>query len=88
MCRNSSVIIATGLTVGVRLPEGEFFAFSTASIPALVSTQPPIQCAPRAVSLRVKQLGYEADHSLPSIAQNKNGGAIRPLPHTPSWISA
>jgi hypothetical protein len=33
-----------------------------------------------AVSIRVKQFGREAGHSLQSIAEVKNGGAIPPLP--------
>jgi hypothetical protein len=36
----------------------------------------------------VKQPGYEADHSPPSSAEVKNGGAILSLPHTPSWCGA
>jgi hypothetical protein len=30
----------------------------------------------------IKRPGREADHSIPSIAEIKNGGAITPLPHT------
>jgi hypothetical protein len=37
---------------------------------------------------RVKQLEREADHIPPSSAEFRNGGAIRPLPHTSSWHSA
>jgi hypothetical protein len=36
----------------------------------------------------VKRPGRESDHSLPSSAEVKNGGAIPPLPHTSSWRSA
>jgi hypothetical protein len=36
----------------------------------------------------VKQLECEADDSPPSSAEVKNGGAIPPLPHTPSWHGA
>jgi hypothetical protein len=36
----------------------------------------------------VKRPGREADHSLPSIAEVKNDGAIPPLPHMSSWHSA
>jgi hypothetical protein len=32
--------------------------------------------------------GREADHSPPSSAEFKNGGATPPLPHTPSLRSA
>jgi hypothetical protein len=42
----------------------------------------------RALSLRVKQPGQKADHSPPSGAKLKDGGAIPPLPHMSSWHSA
>jgi hypothetical protein len=42
----------------------------------------------RAVFPGVKQPGREADHSPPSSAEVKNGGAILPLPHTSSWRCA
>jgi hypothetical protein len=35
----------------------------------------------------IKPAGREADHSLSSV-EDKNGGAIPPLPCTPSWHSA
>jgi hypothetical protein len=35
----------------------------------------------------VRQLMHEADHSPPSNAEAKNGGAIPPLPHVSSWHS-
>jgi hypothetical protein len=35
----------------------------------------------------VKQPGFEGDHSTPSSAKVKNGGAIPPLPHKSSWHS-
>jgi hypothetical protein len=41
-----------------------------------------------ALSSGIKRLGREADHSLPSSAEVKNGKAIRPLPHTLSWRGA
>jgi len=41
------------------------------STPALGPTQPPIQCAPGALSLVVKRPGREADHSPPSSAEAK-----------------
>jgi hypothetical protein len=41
------------------------------SRPALGPTQPPIQWVPGALSLGVKQLGREADHSPPSRAEIK-----------------
>jgi hypothetical protein len=36
----------------------------------------------------VKQPGREVDHSLPSSAEIKNGGAMLPLPHASSWRGA
>jgi hypothetical protein len=51
--------------------------FSTpASVPALEPTHPPVQAVPG-----LKRPGREADHSHPSSAEVKNGGAIPPLPH-------
>jgi hypothetical protein len=46
---------------------GKVFLYSTASIPALVLTQPPIQRnRGKALSLQVKRPGLEADLSPPS----------------------
>jgi hypothetical protein len=42
----------------------------------------------RGVFPGVKRPGREADHSPPSNAEVKNGGAIPPLSHMPSWHSA
>jgi hypothetical protein len=39
------------------------FLFTTASRPALVPTQPPVQWVPEALSLVVKRTGRETDHS-------------------------
>jgi hypothetical protein len=36
----------------------------------------------------IKRPGSEADNSLPSSAEVKNGAAILPFPHMPSWHSA
>jgi hypothetical protein len=47
------------------------FLFTTASRTALGPTQPPIQWVPGALSLGVKRLGREADHSPPSSADVK-----------------
>jgi hypothetical protein len=47
------------------------FFFTTAFRTALGPTQPPIQCVSGALSLRVKRLGREADHSPPSSAEVK-----------------
>jgi hypothetical protein len=58
----------------------EIFLFSTLFRPALGPTQPPIRCLPEAFSAGVKRPGREDDHSPPSSAEVKNGGAIPPLP--------
>jgi hypothetical protein len=50
---------------------GNFFFFTTTSRMALGPTQPPIQWLPGALSLGVKQLVHEADHSPPSSAKVK-----------------
>jgi hypothetical protein len=63
----------------------EILTYFTVSTPALEPTQPPIQRVPGALSPGVKRLGDEAGHSPPCIAKVKNGGAIPPLPHMPSW---
>jgi hypothetical protein len=59
--------------------QGKIFLFSKASRLALGLTQPPIQLVPESISLGVKWLGQEADHSPLSSAEGKNGGAIPPL---------
>jgi hypothetical protein len=56
------------------------FLFTIASKPALGPTQPPILWVAGALSLGLKRLGREANHSLLSSAEIKNGGAIPPLP--------
>jgi hypothetical protein len=50
----------------------EIFLFATMSRMALWPTQPPVQWIPGALSLGVKWLGHEADHSPPSSAEVKN----------------
>jgi hypothetical protein len=57
----------------VRFPAGAGnFLFTTASGMALGPTRPPIQWVPGALSLGVKRLGREADHSPPSSPEVKN----------------
>jgi hypothetical protein len=58
---------------------GMFF-FTIMFRTALGPTQSPIQLVPGAVSLRVKWLGREADHSPPSSAEVKNAWSYTPLP--------
>jgi hypothetical protein len=66
---------------GFNYRQGKIFLFYTASSPALGPTQPHIQSERGAISPGAKRPGREADHSPPSSAEVKNGGAIPPLPH-------
>jgi hypothetical protein len=65
------------------LARAKILLISTASRPNLGSTLPPIQFVPGAISPGVLP-GREDDHSPPSSAKVKNGGAIPPLPKMPS----
>jgi hypothetical protein len=62
----------------------EICLYSTAPRPALGPTQPPIQWGTGVLSPAVKRPKRETDHSPPSGAEVKNGGAIPPLPHMSS----
>jgi hypothetical protein len=65
------------------------FIFTTASRTVLGSTQLPIQWEPGALSLGVKRLGREADHSPPSSAEVKECVELyNHSPNTPSWRGA
>jgi hypothetical protein len=91
-----SVAIATGCGLEGRrliLNRGKYFLLSAESRPAPGPTQPPIQWIPRTITLGIKiqwiprtitlgikRPGREADHSPPSSAEVKNGGAIPPFP--------
>jgi hypothetical protein len=55
------------------------FHFSTASRTALGPTQPPIQLVPGALSLRIKRVEREADHSH-LVPRSRMHGDITPLP--------
>jgi hypothetical protein len=57
------------------------FIFPTASRLALVSIQPPIQSEMEALSLGVEWLGYEADHSVPSTAEDECSHTFKALEH-------
>jgi hypothetical protein len=57
----------------------DFFLCPTASRPDLGPTQTPVQWAPG-----VKRPGREANHSSPTSAEVKNGGAIPPFPRMSS----
>jgi hypothetical protein len=50
---------------------GEVFLLSTSSTPVLGPTQPPIQWGTEDLSLVVKRLRREADHSPPTSAEIK-----------------
>jgi hypothetical protein len=66
---------------GVPLPAGAgIFLFCSASRSALGPTQSPIQRITGPVSPGETHPEREADHSPPSSAEIKNGGAIPPLP--------
>jgi hypothetical protein len=64
------------------------FPLSVTSRSDLGPTQPPIRWVPGAVSSGVKRQGHEADDSLSSVAEVKNGGAVPSLSHTSSWRGA
>jgi hypothetical protein len=57
------------------------FLFTTASRTALGPTQPPIQWVPGELSLGVKWLGCEADHSPPSSAEVEYVWSYTSTPH-------
>jgi hypothetical protein len=75
---------AAGWTIGVFGIDSRWglgiFIFTTASRTALGPTQLPIQWVPGALSLGVKRLGREADHSLPSSAEVKNAWSCTSAP--------
>jgi hypothetical protein len=62
--------------------------YSKASKPLFGPTQIPVQWVLGALSLRVKWMEHEADHSPSSSVEIKNGGSIPPFPHTSSWHRA
>jgi hypothetical protein len=65
------------------------FLFTTAPRTALGPTQPPIQWIPGALSLEIKRLGREADHSHPSSAEVKEWVELYlHSPNMPSWRGA
>jgi hypothetical protein len=69
---------------GIRFPAGTRFFSLHCPDGLLGPIQPPIQWVPGALSVRVKWLRHEADHSPQSSAKVKNGGAIPPLPNMSS----
>jgi hypothetical protein len=66
------------------LQKEETFLYSAASRPDMGPFQRPIQWVSGALSLGVIWLERKSNHSLPSSAEVKNGGAIHTLPHTSS----
>jgi hypothetical protein len=79
----SMYLMAMCWVAGVRFPGGASFLFTIASIPTMGPTRLSIQRVPKALSPWVRRQGREADHSPPSRAEVKNGGAIPPTAHTP-----
>jgi hypothetical protein len=64
--RNSSVDIAMGLRVGVKIPESAtFFAFPMRPRPTLAPTQPSLLLVQRGDFPGVKRSGRKAQHSPP-----------------------
>jgi hypothetical protein len=55
---------------------------------AMGPTQPPIQWVPGVLSLGIKRLGREFDHSPPSRAEEKMNELYLHYPNTPSWLGA
>jgi hypothetical protein len=92
MSRDSSVGITTGygLDDWGSIPCRETFVLlSTVSRPALGDPPKLISNGYRDIfSKGVKRQGREADHSPPSSAKVKNGGAVPPLPNISSWSDA
>jgi hypothetical protein len=93
--RDSSIAIATGLQAGrpknrdsISGMVKRFFLFSINSRPALKPTQPLIQWVPGLLFPGIKRPKREADHIPSSSAEDKDGGAISPLPYTSSWNGA
>jgi hypothetical protein len=80
--------IATGYEVdGQSSKSGGGTIFSFPQRPDRLRDPPSLlsQWVPGAISPWVKLLGHEADHSPPSSAEVKNGGAVPQLPHMSSW---
>jgi hypothetical protein len=87
--QDSSVGISTAYWPdGLGSIPGRARDFLTASRPALVLTQSPIQWVLGTLSLWVKRRRREADLSPSSSAGVKNVGAIPPLSHRSSWCGA
>jgi hypothetical protein len=90
MITDSSVGLATGYRLdgpGSILGKDTIFILSTSSRPGLGPAQSPNRWVAGALSPGVERKGRQSDHSPPFIDEVKNGGAITPLAHMPSWHS-
>jgi hypothetical protein len=80
--------LLSSIAVGYRLDDQGFksqqrlkiFLFTIMSRPALRPTQSTIQWVPRGLSLGIKWLGHEADHSNPSNVNVKNVCSYTSIP--------
>jgi hypothetical protein len=85
---------ATGWTARVRFPEMQDCSLlhsvqtRSGAHPASYPMGSFLSNGDRGLFLGVQQPGREVDHSPPSSAEVKNGGAIPPLAHTSSWCGA
>jgi hypothetical protein len=82
--RAVSIIIGYGLDDWVQIL-ADFFLFSTVFRETL---GPPNLLSTGTLSLGVKQLGHEINHSVPHSTKFKNGEAVQPLPPYCSWHTA
>jgi hypothetical protein len=62
--------------------------YSTASRPALGSTQSPVRWVPGDISSGVERPGLETEHSPPCSDEVKNGEAVPPYSHKSSQLGA
>jgi hypothetical protein len=75
---------ATGWTAGIRFLAGA----KDSSLLHSIQTDSGVYLASCLMGARGALCGGEADHSPPSGAKVKNGGAVPPLPLTSSWHGA
>jgi hypothetical protein len=76
-----------GLKTGVRFPAGvrDFSLLHSVQTDSGAHTD-PYSMDIRDISLRVKMLGLEANHSSPSSVEVRNGGAITPHTYLSLWL--
>jgi hypothetical protein len=85
---SNSVGLATDWKAGVQFPAGATDVYLLHSVQTGSGVHPasyPVGTG--GVSSELERPGREADHSLQSNAEVKNGGAKPPLPHMSSWRS-